>query len=166
MVQTWLDCLVAEGLITHGQDDDGEAYYFQPDPATAEYIMLNVFSRSIVQTLERFYMVISLLLRNGSGNIEAEALEHQSGVLAQRLSIIHGLNAPEFFDKSLFRGFIAQMRYHGVLEITQTNKLVFGDDIQKVADQAHTLLTTEIRHSINQTSRYGVSNGPGEKSTP
>ena len=129
VVKKWLDCLVKEGLITRGQDDNGEACYYQPDPATAEYIMLNVFSRAIVQTLERFYMVISLLLRNGSGNIEAEALEHQSGVLAQRLSIIHGLNAPEFFDKSLFRGFIAQMRHHGVLEITQTNKLVFGNNI-------------------------------------
>ena len=165
VVQKWLDCLVEEGLITQGQDDNGEACYFQPDPSTSEYIMLNVFSRSIVQTLERFYMVISLLLRNGSGNIEAEALEHQSGVLAQRLSIIHGLNAPEFFDKSLFRGFIAQMRHHGVLEITQTNKLVFGDNIQRVADQAHSLLTTEIRHSIDQTSRYGVSNRSEEKAT-
>jgi len=160
VVQQWLDCMVSEGLITlHGNDND--ACYHQPDPSTSEYIMLNVLSRSIVQTLERFYMVISLLLRNGSGNIEAEALEHQSGVLAQRLSIIHGLNAPEFSDKSLFRGFIAQLCQHGVLEITQTNKLVFGENIQKVADQAHFLLTAEIRHSIDQTSRYGVGNSQG-----
>ncbi len=156
VVQQWLDCMVTEGLITC--DEGIEVCYYQPDPSTSEYIMLSVLSRSIVQTLERFYMVISLLLRNGSGNIEAEALEHQSGVLAQRLSIIHGLNAPEFFDKSLFRGFIAQLCQHCVLEITQTNKLVFGENIQKVADQAHFLLTAEIRHSIDQTSRYGVGN--------
>ncbi|MFK0570743.1 glycerol-3-phosphate 1-O-acyltransferase PlsB [Endozoicomonas sp.] len=168
IVQKWLDCLEEEGLITRGNEDNGDAgagesCYFQPDPSSSEYIMLNVLSRSIVQTLERFYMVISLLLRNGSGNIEAEALEHQSGVLAQRLSIIHGLNAPEFFDKSLFRSFIAQMQHHDVLDITQTNKLVFGDNIQQIADQAHFLLTTEIRHSIDQTSRYGVSNSSEEK---
>ena len=156
VVQQWLDCMVTEGLITC--DESIEVCYYQPDPSTSEYIMLSVLSRSIVQTLERFYMVISLLLRNGSGNIEAEALEHQSGVLAQRLSIIHGLNAPEFFDKSLFRGFIAQLCQHCVLEITQTNKLVFAENIQKVADQAHFLLTAEIRHSIDQTSRYGVGN--------
>lgn len=163
VVQRWLDCMVTEGLITCDESD--EVCYYQPDPSTSEYIMLNVLSRSIVQTLERFYMVISLLLRNGSGNIEAEALEHQSGVLAQRLSIIHGLNAPEFFDKSLFRGFIAQLCQHCVLEITQTNKLVFGENIQKVADQAHFLLTAEIRHSIDQTSRYGVSNNKSEASS-
>lgn len=164
MVQKWLDCLVKEGLITQGQNDSGKSCYFQPNPSTSEYIMLNAFSRSIVQTLERFYMVISLLLRNGSGNIEAEALEHQSGVLAQRMAIIYGLNAPEFFDKSLFRNFIALMRRHGVLEITQTNKLVFDDSIQKIADQAHFLLTTEIRHSIDQTSRYGI--GDSSSSPP
>ncbi|WP_299725902.1 glycerol-3-phosphate 1-O-acyltransferase PlsB [uncultured Endozoicomonas sp.] len=157
VVQQWLDCMVDEGLITC-TEDNGERYYHQPDPASSEYIMLNVMSRAIMQTLERFYMVISLLLRNGSGNIEAEALEHQSGVLAQRLSIIHGLNAPEFFDKALFRSFITQLQLHGVLNITQTNKLVFDDNVQKVANQAHMLLTTEIRHSIDQTSRHGVSN--------
>ncbi len=161
VVQRWLDCMVNEGLITREESDDGVLYH-QPDPSTSEYISLSVLSRCIVQTLERFYMVISLLLRNGSGNIEAEALEHQSGVLAQRLSIIHGLNAPEFSDKSLFRGFIAQLCLHGVLEITQTNKLVFSKNIQKVADQAHFLLATEIRHSIVQTSRYGV----GDEHTP
>ncbi len=158
VVQQWLDCMVNEGLIIRDRDEeDDKVRYHQPDPSTSEYIMLSVLSRSMVQTLERFYMVISLLLRNGSGNIEAEALEHQSGVLAQRLSIIHGLNAPEFFDKSLFRGFIAQLCQHGVLEITQTNKLVFRENIQEAADQAHFLLTAEIRHSIDQTSRYGVS---------
>ena len=154
--QKWLNCFVQTGLITEELDDHGDICYFQPDPSTSEFIMLTVFSRSIIQTLERFYMVITLLLKNGSGNIEAEALEHQSGVLAQRLSIIHGLNAPEFFDKSLFRGFISQMRLHGVLQITQTNKLIFGANIEKVASQAPFLLSTEIRHSIDQTSRHGV----------
>ena len=146
---------VAEGLITE-VDKDGELYYQQPNPSTSEYVMLSVLSRAIVQTLERFYMVVSLLLRNGSGTIEAEALEHQSGVLAQRLSIIHGLNSPEFSDKALFHGFIAQMQLHGLLKITQTNKLIYGPNIQIVADQAYILLSSDIRQSIDQTTYHGV----------
>ena len=153
VVQQWLDCFVEEGLITHSSEN-GDINYCQPDPSTPEYIMLSVFSRSIIQTLERFYMVISLLQRNGSGNIEAEALEHQSGVLAQRLSIIHGLIAPEFSDKTLFRSFISRLQQYGVLEITQTNKLVFDDNVLAISEQAQLLLSTEIRHSIDQASRY------------
>ena len=159
IVQKWLDCFVSEGLITREDNGNGDIHYFQPDPSTSEYIMLSVFSRSIIQTLERFYMVVSLLQRNGSGNIEAEALEHQSGVLAQRLSIIHGLNAPEFFDKSLFRSFICRLQQHGILEITQTSKLVFDDNIGEISELAHFLLSTEVRHSIDQTSRYGTQEG-------
>ena len=155
IIRQWLNVFVAEGLITE-VDKDGELYYQQPDPSTSEYVMLSVLSRAIVQTLERFYMVVSLLLRNGSGTIEAEALEHQSGVLAQRLSIIHGLNSPEFSDKALFHGFIAQMQLHGLLKITQTNKLIYGSNIQIVADQAYILLSSDIRQSIDQTTYHGV----------
>ena len=156
LIGQWLDNMVEEGLISMGEDDNGEPCYYQPDPASAEYIRLSVMSRSIVQTLERFYMVISLLMRNGSGNIEREALENQGRVLAQRLSIIHGLNAPEFFDKSLFRSFIEQLKVNGILEISLTNKLIFGEEINQVAEQAHLLLTTEIRHSIHQTTSNGI----------
>ena len=156
LIGLWLDNMVEEGLISIGEDDNGEPCYYQPDPASSEYIRLSVMSRSIVQTLERFYMVISLLMRNGSGNIEREALENQGGVLAQRLSIIHGLNAPEFFDKSLFRSFIEQLKVNGVLEVSLTNKLIFGEEINQVAAQAHLLLTTEIRHSIHQTTSNGI----------
>lgn len=155
IAQQWLGSMVEENMISCHQEE-GEMIYCQPDPSSAEFIRLSVLSRTMTQTLERFYMVISLLIRNGSGNIEQEALENQGRVLAQRLSIIHGLNAPEFFDKSLFRGFIEQLRKNGVLDITQTNKLVFGKDIYTVEKQAHLLLTTEIRHSIHQTTSNGI----------
>ena len=160
IIQQWLNNMVEEQLITRTTDgsygEEGDLQYCQPDPASAEFIRLSVLSRTMTQTLERFYMVISLLVRNGSGNIEQEALENQGRVLAQRLSIIHGLNAPEFFDKSLFQGFIRQLRANGVLEITQTNKLVFGEEIYRVEKQAHLMLTTDIRHSIHQTACNGI----------
>ena len=156
VIGQWLDNMLAEGLISVDEDTEGNTYYYQPDPASAEYIRLSVLSRCIIQTLERFYMVVSLLIRNGSGHIEREALENQGRVLAQRLSIIHGLNAPEFFDKSLFKGFIEQLKSNDILEISQTNKLVFGDEIHQVASQAHLLLTSEIRHSIHQTTNNGI----------
>lgn len=50
-------------------------------------------------------MAISLLLNSGQNSISAEELEDLCTIMAQRLSILHGLNAPEFFDKSLFRHF-------------------------------------------------------------
>ena len=149
VIRKWLNTLVSEGLIS--VDENG--YYHQPEQNSAKYVVLTVLSRAISQTLERFYMVVSLLISNGSGSIEQQTLENQSRDLAQRLSIIHGLNAPEFFDKSLFKGFIEQLRINNVLEISQTNKLIFGDEIVMVADEAFKVLTSEVRHSILQTTK-------------
>ena len=149
IVRQWVNALHEEGLIIR----DEQGHYRQPDQSSAQYVMLTVLSRAMAQTLERFFMVISLLISNGSGAIEQEILENQSRDLAQRLSIIHGLNAPEFFDKSLFSNFIQQLRSNQVLEVTQTNKLVFGENVKAVADEAFKVLTSEVRHSILQTTR-------------
>ena len=149
VVRKWLNTLVSEGLITVDHNGD----YHQPELSSAKYVVLTVLSRAISQTLERFYMVISLLISNGSGSIEQQTLENQSRDLAQRLSIIHGLNAPEFFDKSLFKGFIEQLCNNNVLDISQTNKLLFGEEVIMVADEAFKVLTTEVRHSILQTTK-------------
>jgi len=110
LVHDWLDNMVEEGLIRVFHNEEGDLCYRQPEPSTSEYIRLSVLSRTIVQTLERFYMVVSLLLRNGSDHIKRETLEYQSRALSQRLSMVHGLNAPEFFDQSLFRGFVEQLK--------------------------------------------------------
>ena len=149
IVRRWINALHEEGLII--QDEKG--HYRQPDQSSAQYVMLTVLSRAMAQTLERFFMVISLLISNGSGAIEQETLENQSRDLAQRLSIIHGLNAPEFFDKTLFSNFIQQLRNNHVLDVTQTSKLVFGEEVKAVADEAFKVLTSEVRHSILQTTR-------------
>lgn len=149
VVVKWLETLESEGLII--SDHDG--YYRQPEYSSAQFVTLTVLSRAIAQTLERFFMVISLLISNDNGNIKQETLENQSRVLAQRLSIIHGLNAPEFFDKALFKNFIEQLRLNNVVEITQTNKLNFGDEVKMVADEAFKVLTSEVRHSILQTTK-------------
>ena len=69
-------------------------------------MLLILLARSVTQTLQRFYMAIALLLNAGQNALTAEELENLCTVMAQRLSILHGLNAPEFFDKSLFRHFI------------------------------------------------------------
>ncbi|WP_252176910.1 glycerol-3-phosphate 1-O-acyltransferase PlsB [Endozoicomonas sp. 4G] len=148
VVAQWLETLESEGLII----SDREGYYRQPEYSSVQFVTLTALSRAIAQTLERFFMVISLLISNDSGNIEQETLENQSRDLAQRLSIIHGLNAPEFFDKTLFKNFIEQLRLNNVVEITQTNKLNFGDEVKMVADEAFKVLTSEVRHSILQTT--------------
>lgn len=152
VVCRWLQAMDEEGLISQRQ-----GVYYRPDTASIPFVMLTVLSRAIIPTLERFYMTISLLIRSGSCTIEQATLENQARDLAQRLSIIHGLNAPEFSDPSLFRGFIEQLRQQQVIDIAPDNTLVFGAEVQHVTEQAFKVLNSEIRHSIHQASHSAAA---------
>lgn len=52
------------------------------------------------ETLQRYAITFWLLSANPS--INRGTLEKESRTLAQRLSVLHGINAPEFFDKAVF----------------------------------------------------------------
>ncbi len=150
IVKHWLSAMAEAGLLTV----DGTLLR-RPESGSTGFITLTILSRPIQQALERFYVVISLMLRNGSGEVDAESLEGQSRDMAQRLSIIHGLNAPEFFDKTLFRHFIEELQHNGVVRINADNQLEFGEEIAVVARDARRVLPSEIRHSILQVTHAG-----------
>ena len=101
VIDQWLAALVQQDLLRQENDT-----FIRPAPSSRQYVLLILLARSVTQTLQRFYMAIALLLNAGQNALTAEELENLCTVMAQRLSILHGLNAPEFFDKSLFRHFI------------------------------------------------------------
>ncbi len=147
VVGQWLTALEEGGLLNR----DGDIF-IRPDSSSTEFITLMVLSRTMQQPLERFFVVVSLLLRNGSGTIDPEELEKQSRDMAQRLSILHGLNAPEFFDKTLFRHFIGELQARKLLGINEQGRLTFGQQIMVMAEDSRRLLPSEMRHSIRQVT--------------
>ena len=162
-VHQWLAALQEQGLIfRQGQ------YLLRTDPQSIEFISLMVLSRVMQHSLERFTIVVSLLLSNGSGHIHARELEKQSRDMAQRLSGLYGLNAPEFFDKSLFSQFIRQLQAHNVLTVNSDKKLSFGEPIKYMAEQVQRLLPLEMRYGIGQvtsTSRLTSATDLKERQT-
>ncbi len=109
---------------------------------------LRAIAHSLLQAFERYYIAIALLVKNGPGVLSAAELENLCHLTAQRLSLLHELNAPEFFDRSLFRGFIRKLRERGVVWIDESGKLVFDTALESVARDARVILSREIRHSI------------------
>ena len=73
--------------------------------------------------------------------------------MAQRLSVLHGLNAPEFFDKSLFRHFIQTLLAEGVLRKADDGTLGHHELLGELAEGAgKRVLPAEIRLSIRQVA--------------
>jgi glycerol-3-phosphate O-acyltransferase len=66
--------------------------------------------------------------------------------------VLYGLNAPEFFDKSLFRNFIDLLRSRQVVETSEDGNLTFGARLLGVAADAQSVLSEQIRHSILQVT--------------
>lgn len=148
VVDQWLAAFVEQGLLKV----DGDTYV-RPVPSSRQFVLLTLLARVIVQTLQRFYMAISLLLNSGQNTLDAEELETLCTVMAQRLSILHGLNAPEFFDKSLFRHFIQSLQAQDVLRQDETGKLGYHPKLGELAEGvAKRVLPAEIRLSIRQVA--------------
>jgi glycerol-3-phosphate O-acyltransferase len=124
----------------------------RPPPTSLEAIRLSLLAQATIQTLERYYLAIALLLQAGSGAITPEALEERCHLMAQRMTVLYGLNSPEFVDKSLFRNFIDLLIRRNVIQMSTDKKLMFGEPLLGVATDAQLVLSEQIRHSILQVT--------------
>lgn len=148
VIDDWLAAFVDQGLLKFEND-----VFVRPAPSSRQFVLLTLLARAIVQTLQRFYMAIALLINGGQNTLSAEELENLCTVMAQRLSILHGLNAPEFFDKSLFRHFIQSLLDQGVLRQDEAGKLSYHPQLGELAEgAAKRVLPAEIRLSIRQVT--------------
>ena len=152
VINQWIDVLIEQGLL-HQLENDRIG---RPEEGTDAMLRVRVLARFIIQTLERYHIVLGILRKYGSGKLTAEELEEQSTLLAERMSILFGLNAPEFFDKTLFRNFIANMQKNGVLEADENGLLCYGEGLQQVAEDARLVLSVEKRQAIQQITMLNV----------
>jgi glycerol-3-phosphate O-acyltransferase len=146
--------LVLRALASHGlvqRSSDGTEWR-RPAPTSGEAMQLSLLAQSTLQTIERYYLTIALLLRAGSGQLTQATLEERCQLMAERMSLLYGFDSPEFFDRSLFRNFIDLLRERGVVRTTGEGKLEFDDVLTRVAADAQVVLNEEIRHSILQVT--------------
>ncbi|WP_411705225.1 glycerol-3-phosphate 1-O-acyltransferase PlsB [Edaphovirga cremea] len=89
--------------------DHGEELALNP----ARIRPLQLLAAGVRETLQRYAITLSLL--SASPSISRGALEKESRIMAQRLSVLHGINAPEFFDKAVFSTLVATLRAEGYI---------------------------------------------------
>jgi glycerol-3-phosphate O-acyltransferase len=144
-VQATIEFFVAHGLLQ--ADADGRVITRTPGQSDAAF-RLRALARNLLPAIERYYIALALLVKNGPHTLSAGELETLCWLTAQRLSLLHELNAPEFFDRSLFRGFIQKLRERRVIFADENGKLDFDPDLNTVAKDARVILSREIRHGI------------------
>lgn len=144
-LESTIDALVELGLLSF----DAESGQLHRGPGqTDEVFRLRVVANSVMQAFERYYIGMAVLVKNGSGTISSAELENLCHLTAQRLSLLYAPSAPEFFDRALFRGFIATLRELGLARVDEAGKLAFGEPLEAWAKDSKLILSRELRHSI------------------
>lgn len=134
--------LHAQGLIAR----EGE-HYHAPAQHSQQYVMLDLLAHNAEHTLQRYAMVFNLLRVKGP-LIRAE-LEQQSHQLAQRLLTLHGINAPEYYDKNLFATLSQALKTAGYTQLDHDNRVVATPELTHLAHTVNSLLRSEVLQSIN-----------------
>ena len=142
-----IEQLVHNGLLV--RRDDGETLARVKDNPEA-VLQLNVLAHSLLQTIHRYLITISVLTRYGSGALSRGELEKLCIQTAQRISMLHEFNAPEFYDKALFKQFIAELRNSDYLSTNQDNKLVYDERLEQISQDAKFIMGEGIRLEIDR----------------
>ncbi|TGZ99577.1 glycerol-3-phosphate 1-O-acyltransferase PlsB [Rodentibacter pneumotropicus] len=108
--------------------------------------ILQLWAAGVREILQRYYITVTILQKDPK--IARATLEKESQLVAQRLSVLHGINAPEFFDKAVFSTFIASLKNENYFDEQGNGNLAYLDELSSVLEH---LISTEISLTIKGT---------------
>ncbi|ELD1800311.1 glycerol-3-phosphate 1-O-acyltransferase PlsB [Vibrio fluvialis] len=108
--------------------------------------VLMLLGRTISETLQRYAIAINLLVANP--DLGKSDLENKSQEIAQRLGRLHGINAPEFFDKGVFSALFVTLKQQGYLDSDGNCHL---EQTKHFSRMLYTMLYPEVRLTIQES---------------
>lgn len=144
----WIEAITEElqrqGLISV----DGDSYQMVPRES-AQWLQLQLLARSASETLQRYSIVLELLQQ--AQPIQRAQLEQYSITLAERLSAIHGISAPEFYDKKVMSTFIASLKAQELLQVNDDGQQIAAPAIGELSDGIDGLIDPPVLQTIRQS---------------
>ena len=93
---------------------------------------------------------ITFWLLSANPSINRGTLEKESRTVAQRLSVLHGINAPEFFDKAVFSSLVLTLRDEGFISDTGDAE---PEETMKIYQMLAELVTSDVRLTIESATQ-------------
>jgi glycerol-3-phosphate O-acyltransferase len=118
------------------------------EPSSNKFYTLWLLNRSIQETLQRYALVLTLLARETS--ISRNTLEKTSRQLAERMATLHGISAPEFYDKNVLATFINALKESKLLEATDDGTLKNSVQSQALREDIVAMIAPEIAQRLQQ----------------
>jgi len=143
IVNQFIDCLIEEAVL----EPLGKSLR-RPRRSHLAFIQLLRLAHIVQPILERYYMTFILLWQTSPAPMDESRLEYRCHLLAQKISMIYGINSPDFFDRLLFRDFIDTMVDNEYLLRNDKQQLEFAPEFDYISLDLRNLLSTEVRSSI------------------
>ena len=144
-----LNLLIEQGVIV----DLGQGVVGSPEGNSEAYQQLMVLASPAQQSLERYFMALTLLSEQGSNRLNTEQVVNLCYVLGQRVSVLHADDLPDMFDKALFTSFIDTLVRVGYVTIDdKTGLLSFDERIDKIAEHAKFVLHPDMMQLLRHTA--------------
>ncbi|BCK19783.1 glycerol-3-phosphate 1-O-acyltransferase PlsB [Vibrio cholerae] len=112
----------------------------------AQTQVLMLLGRIISETLQRYAIALNLLV--SCPHLGKAELEEKSQEVAQRLGRLHGINAPEFFDKGVFASLFVTLQEQGYLD--DQGRCVL-ETAKPLSRQLYVLIYPEVRMTIQES---------------
>ncbi len=122
----------------------------RPDRSDKKYLPMTRLAQIVQPILERYYMTFIILWQSTDEPLTKQELETKGHLLAQKISMIYGINSPDFFDRKLFTHFIATLFKMDYVTKNENGTLQLSENFNQINIDIRTLLSVEVRASILQ----------------
>ncbi|MGX5175241.1 glycerol-3-phosphate 1-O-acyltransferase PlsB [Aliikangiella sp. IMCC44653] len=150
------DCVnvfVSKGLLIRR-----DAKLFRADESSAEFEQLFNHAQIARPTLQRYGIILTLLsTQAGRSNLTRQELEKRSQQLAQRIAALYSLNAPEAFDKNLFRSTVGVLRESNLINVTSDNHFEINQELWSLQELILTMMSDHSRQVMQKTAAWADS---------
>ncbi len=144
----YLERMLGSGLLTR----DSDSRLRRPEVSEPAYSGFAALGRVLGETLERQAMAVLLLTEERKRGVELrrEKFENDCRLLAERMAVLTGRDAPEFFDKALFAAYLDTLIEVGVVAENEQGLLAVDPKCERIAERSVELLSDETRQMLLQ----------------
>lgn len=156
-ISTVIDDILAVLIDTGTLIDLGDEMIASPDGNSEAYQQLIILASPAEQSLERYFMTLTLLAEQGSGKLTLTQVVELAYLIGGRLSALHGDDLPDLFDKALFTSFLNALLRTKYLRYDDNNLLCFDERITTVAHYAKLVLSPDVMTMLHKATSLDPS---------
>ncbi len=148
-IEKTVDSFVALKLLSKS-----DTHIMRPNEMSDELDQLLLMAEIIKPILLRYGILLTLLSSQAGKSISRRELEQHSQEVAQRLAALYSINAPESFDKDLFKTTTSVLRKTGLIKMTKDNSFEISDDLVKLNAQVLGNVSVNSKRIMQKTADW------------